>query len=129
MLQSSEHQNSQTQKQFLASGNPSHEHLTITMVHTLFIHVYTYLSNTHTSTYSLHFICTQYTCTYKTVHCYIPVHTIVNSYIVIPYLLIIFNSSFYYLCFCSVTVILLHHCHSVASVMKTIPHMRKHTWQ
>ncbi len=27
-LQSSEHQNDQTQKQFLPSGNPSHEHLT-----------------------------------------------------------------------------------------------------
>ncbi len=45
----------------------------------------------------------------------IPVHTIVNLYIVIPYLLVLFNSSFYYLCFfCSVTVILLHYssfCH------------------
>ncbi len=42
------------------------------------------------------------------------VHTIVNLYIVIPYLLVLFNSSFYYLCFCSVTVILLHcgsYCH------------------
>ncbi len=36
-LQSSEPQNDQTQKQFLSSGNPSHEHLTIIMVHTLFI--------------------------------------------------------------------------------------------
>ncbi len=35
-LLSSEHQNGQTQKQFLPSGNPSHEHLTIIMVHTLF---------------------------------------------------------------------------------------------
>ncbi len=43
MLQSSEHQNDQTQEQFLPSGNPSHEHLTIIMVHTL---LYTYLSNT-----------------------------------------------------------------------------------
>ncbi len=33
---------------FLPSSNPSHEHLTIIMVHTLFIHLYTYLSNTHT---------------------------------------------------------------------------------
>ncbi len=47
-LQSSEHQNDQTQKQFLPSGNPSHEQLTIIIVHTLFIHLYTYLSNTHT---------------------------------------------------------------------------------
>ncbi len=36
-LQSSEHQNVQTQKQFLPSGNPSHEHLTIIILHTLFI--------------------------------------------------------------------------------------------
>ncbi len=36
-LQSSEHQNDQTQKQFLLSGNPSHEHLTIIMVtHTIY---------------------------------------------------------------------------------------------
>ncbi len=39
-LQSSEHQNDQTQKQFLPSGNLSHEHLTIIMVHTLFIHLF-----------------------------------------------------------------------------------------
>ncbi len=46
MLQSSEHQNDQTQEQFLPSGNPSHEHLTITWntqhYYTLFIH-HTYL--------------------------------------------------------------------------------------
>ncbi len=40
-LQSSEHQNDQTQKQFLPSGNPSHEQLTIQ-------YLCTYLSNTHT---------------------------------------------------------------------------------
>ncbi len=39
-LQSSEHQNDQTQEQFLTSGNPSHEHLTLIMVHTLFIHLF-----------------------------------------------------------------------------------------
>ncbi len=56
-LQSSEYQNNQTQEQFLPSSNPSHEHLTIIMVHTLFIHLYTYLSNTHTqSTLQLHII-------------------------------------------------------------------------
>ncbi len=38
-LQSSEHQNDQTQEQFLPSGNPSHEHLTISMLHTLFLHL------------------------------------------------------------------------------------------
>ncbi len=39
-LQSSEHQNDQTQKQFLPSGSPSHEPLTIIMVPTLFIHLF-----------------------------------------------------------------------------------------
>ncbi len=34
MLQSSEHQNDQTQEQFLPSSNPSHEHLTIIFIHT-----------------------------------------------------------------------------------------------
>ncbi len=33
-LQSSEHQNDQTQEQFLPSGNPSHEHLTLNVDHT-----------------------------------------------------------------------------------------------
>ncbi len=48
-LQSSEHQNDQTQEQFLPSGNPSHEHLTLNVEHTtLFIHLHTYLSNTRT---------------------------------------------------------------------------------
>ncbi len=46
-LQSSAHQNDQTQEQFLPPSNPSHEHLTIIMGHTLFIHLYTYLSKTH----------------------------------------------------------------------------------
>ncbi len=56
-LQSSEYQNNQTQEQFLPSSNPSHEHLRISMGHTLFIHLYTYLSNTHTqSTLQLHII-------------------------------------------------------------------------
>ncbi len=45
-LQSSEHQNDQTQEQFLPPSNPSHEHLTLNVEHTtlftLFIH-HTYL--------------------------------------------------------------------------------------
>ncbi len=45
-LQSSEYQNDQTQEQFLPPSNPSHEHLTIIMVHTIFIHLFT-VSNTH----------------------------------------------------------------------------------
>ncbi len=45
-LQSSEHQNDQTQEQFLPSGNPSHEHLTINVEHTTLL--YNYLFITHT---------------------------------------------------------------------------------
>uniref|UniRef100_A0A672PE57 Multiple C2 and transmembrane domain-containing protein 2-like n=1 Tax=Sinocyclocheilus grahami TaxID=75366 RepID=A0A672PE57_SINGR len=48
-LQSTEHQNGQAEEPFLPSGNPSHEHLTIIVEYTtLFIHLYIYLSNTHT---------------------------------------------------------------------------------
>ncbi len=45
-LQSSEHQNDQTQKQFLPPSNPSHEHLTLNMEHTTLL--YNYLFTTHT---------------------------------------------------------------------------------
>ncbi len=37
-LQSSEHQNDQTEEQFLPSGSPSHEHLTINIKHTTLSH-------------------------------------------------------------------------------------------
>ncbi len=45
-LQSSEHQNDQSQNQSLPSGNPSHEHLTLNMEHTTLL--YNYLFTTHT---------------------------------------------------------------------------------
>ncbi len=45
-LQSSEHQNDQTQKLFLSPSNPSHEHLTLNMEHTTLL--YNYLFTTHT---------------------------------------------------------------------------------
>ncbi len=45
-LQSSEHQNDQTQEQFLPSGSPSHEHLTLNVEHTTLF--YNYLFTTHT---------------------------------------------------------------------------------
>ncbi len=106
MLQSSEHQNSQAQEQFLPSGNPFHEHLTI---------IVTYL----THILSLHFGFAHNT--YKTVYCI----TIVNLYSVTPYLLVLFVL-FYYLLF-SVT--------AIAVVLrkllsrKQIPYMCKHTCQ
>ncbi len=39
-LQSSEHQNGQTQKQFLSPSNPSHEHLTLNVEHTTLLYNY-----------------------------------------------------------------------------------------
>ncbi len=54
-LQSSEHQNDQTQEQVLPSGNPSHEHLTLNMEHTTLLyiiyssHILIYISNLHIS--------------------------------------------------------------------------------
>ncbi len=45
-LQSFEHQTDQTQEQFLPSGNPSHEHLTLNVEHTTLL--YNYLFTTHT---------------------------------------------------------------------------------
>ncbi len=44
LLQSSEHQNDQTQEQFLPSGNPSHEHLTLNVEHTTLLYI-TYSSH------------------------------------------------------------------------------------
>ncbi len=87
---------------FCLSSNPSHDHLTIIMVRTLFIHLYTYLSSTHTSsTLQLHIIYLYiqncpYTCTYSCqfVYCYS--------------LFVHFNSYFIICVFCFVTVILLH---------------------
>ncbi len=38
-LQSSEHQNNQTQEQFLPSSNPSHEHLTLNVEHTTLLYI------------------------------------------------------------------------------------------
>ncbi len=44
--QSPEHQNDQTQKQFLSPSSPSHEHLTLNVEHTTLL--YNYLFSTHT---------------------------------------------------------------------------------
>ncbi len=46
-LQSSEHQNDQTQKQFLSQSNPSHENLTLNVERTKLL--YNYLFTTHTN--------------------------------------------------------------------------------
>ncbi len=124
-LQSSEHQNDQTQEQFLPSGNPSHEHLTIIVEHTTLLYTYTLIYLTHIL--SLHF---------EFAH-NIPVHTklsiVIHLYIQLSICIVLFLIYlfyflfFYYLCF------LFCHCHSVALQKllsrKQIPHMCKHTWQ
>ncbi len=47
-LQSSEHQNGQTQKQFIPSGNPSHEHLTtISGTHTIYTLIDLFILHTY----------------------------------------------------------------------------------
>ncbi len=62
---------------------------------------------------SLHFSCTLYTCTYKTVYC---IYLHIQLSICILYI-VIFNSSFYYICFFVLS--LSSCCTPIASVMKT----------
>ncbi len=86
-LQSSEHQNDQTQKQFLSPSNASHEHVTLNVEHTTLLYII----------YSSHIlifisICTFHTCTYIIVYCVFD----------ILYIIILLSVS------CPVAVILLH---------------------
>ncbi len=46
-LQSSKHQNDQTQEQFLPSSNPSHEHLTLNVEHTTLLYNYLFITHTY----------------------------------------------------------------------------------
>ncbi len=81
-LQSSEHQNDQTQEQFLPSGNPSHEHLILNMEHTTLLYI-TYLP--HILIFSFQ-ICTYQTCTHIIVHiiyCVFAIFYIAYLYIII----------------------------------------------
>ncbi len=74
-LQSSEHQNDQTQEQFLPSSYPSHEHLTLTWntqhyLHYLFItHTYFFISNLHISDLYTHNCLYYILCFCYFVHC------------------------------------------------------------
>ncbi len=94
-LQSSVHQNDQTQEQFLPSGSPSHEHLTLNVEHitlfTLFIH--------HTYIFFIS-ICTYQTCTHIIVYIIFCVFAIL--YIAYLYIILLLSVS------CPVAVILLH---------------------
>ncbi len=101
MLQSSEHQNEQTQKQFLPSSNPSHEHLTLNVEHTILLYI---IYSPHILIFSFQ-ICTYQTCTHIIVYNIYCVFTML--YIAYLYICILL---FYYLCL----VLLLSFCCTVA---------------
>ncbi len=103
MLQSSEHQNDQTQEQSLPSGNPSHEHLTMIMVHTLFIYL-THILSLH---FKLHIIYLQYVHTKQSIAIYLYIQLSICILLFLIYLFF-FILIFIICVFCSVTVILLH---------------------
>ncbi len=94
-LQSSEHQNDQTQKQFLSPSNPSHEHLILNVEHTTLL--CNYLFTTHT--YFFISICTCQTSLIFTciVYCVFAI-----LYIAYLYIILLLSVSF------PVAVILLH---------------------
>ncbi len=109
--ESTEHQNGQAQEQFLPSGNPSHEHLTINVEHTTLLYIY--LFNTHT-------------CLYFKFAPNIPVHTKLSIlYIVfLPFCTL----SILYIILFIICVLLLSFCHTVELLsLKQIPRMCKHT--
>ncbi len=92
-LQSSEHQNDQTQKQFLSSGNPSHERLTLNVEHTTLL--YNYLFTTQ-----IYFSFQIYTC--QTSH-------------IIVYIIYCVFAILYIFVYCSFIICVLSCCcHSVA---------------
>ncbi len=94
-LQSSQHQNDQTQKQFLSPSNPSHEHLILNMEHTTLL--CNYLFTTHTYFFYFQFA-------HVRPHSYLPVLYIVFlPFCTLPICILFF----YYLSF-PVAVILLH---------------------
>ncbi len=95
-LQSSEHQNVQTQEQFLPSGNPSHEHLTLNVEHTPLLYI---IYSSHVLIFSFQ-IYTYQTCT----HIIVYIIYCVCAILYIAYLYIVLLSSVS----CPVAVILLH---------------------
>ncbi len=98
-LQSSEHQNDQTQEQFLPPSNPSHEHLTLTWNTTLF---YNYLFTTHT--YIIFFI---YFFHLKFAHVR-PVHTwlsVLHSVFAILYIAYLYSCILFFCCLCPVLLL------------------------
>ncbi len=97
MLQSSEHQNDQTQEQFLPSGNPSHEHLTINAEHTTLLYI---IYSPHLFLFFFIQICTYQTCTHIIVYILYCVFAVL--YIAYLYIILLLSVS------CPVAVFLLH---------------------
>ncbi len=96
-LQTSEHQNDQTQNQFLPSGNQSHEHLTLNMEHTTLLYI----------AYSLHILIFYFKFAHiRPVHTYLSILYIVFLLFCTLPVCILF---FYYLC----PVLLLSFCCTV----------------
>ncbi len=114
-LQSSEHQNDQTQKQFLPSGNPSHEHLTLNMEHTTILYI---IYSSHILIF-LFQICTYQTCTHNCLYYILCFFFFLHCLFVYLYIIL------YYLCH----VLLLSFCCTVELLtLKQIPCMWKHSW-
>ncbi len=93
-LQSSEHQNDQTQEQFLSPSNPSHEHLILNVEHTTLL--YKYLFTIHTFFLQ---ICTSDLYTHNYLYCILCFYYFVHCLFVYCYFVV---------CVCPVAVILLH---------------------
>ncbi len=117
-------QKHRTQEQFLPSSNPSHEHLTITMVHTLFIHLYI-LYIWHT--YLVYTSIAHNIPVHRKLSIVIPVHNCQFVYCYSLFTCLFFNSYFVLFVFFVLSVILLL-CGSFC-LKKQIPHICKHTWQ
>ncbi len=99
MLQSSEHQNDQTQKQFISPSNQSHEHFTLNGEHATLL--CNYLFTTHTLSFQI--------CTCQTSHIIV---CIVNCVFAILYNICNISNLFVYCYF--VFCVLSCCCHSVA---------------
>ncbi len=102
-LQSSEDQNDQTQKQFLAQSNPSLEHLTLNMGHTTLL--YNNLFTPHCFKFHLKFVMTKKNMsdlTHNCFYCILCFCHFVHCLFVYLYIVLLLSVS------CPVAVILLH---------------------
>ncbi len=97
-LQSSGHQNDQTQKQFLPSGNLSYEHLTLNVEHTTLLYNYLFTTNTYFFISNLHISDLTHNCPY----CILCFCYFVQCLFVYLYIVLLLSVS------CPVAVILLH---------------------